>query len=204
MENKIPKKAVGVLVMENSTQESQHQHQHQQNSITHEAPYPLYSLAISPSPTRSHHYRIAVASFIETYNNLVDILSFNLETLSLKPLHPSLSFDHLYPPIKLMFHPITTLSSSSPSNLNPNLLASSDDFFHLWDLRDHSIKPLCMQNNNKTSKFCAPLTSFDWNEVELKRIGRCSIDMTCTVWDIKRYAIETQLIAHDKEVYDIA
>ncbi|XP_075663228.1 protein TRANSPARENT TESTA GLABRA 1-like [Castanea sativa] len=163
--------------MENSTQESQHQHQ--QNSITHEAPYALYSLAISPSPTWSHHYRIAVASFIETYNNRVDILSFNPETLSLKPLHPSLSFDHPYLPTKLMFHPIATSSSSSPSNSNPNpnpnpnlnLLASFGDFIRLWDLRNHSIKPLYMLNNNKTSEFYVPLT---------------------------------QLIAHDKEVYDIA
>lgn len=188
--------------MENSTQESQHQ----QNSITHEAPYPLYSLAISPSPTRSHHYRIAVGSFIETYNNRVDILSFDPETLSLKPLHPSLSFDHPYPPTKLMFHPTSSSSSSSPSNPNPNpnLLASSGDFIRLWDLRDHSIEQLCVLNNSKTSEFCAPLTSFDWNEVEPKRIGTCSIDTTCTVWDIERCVVETQLIAHDKEVYDIA
>ncbi|KAF3951244.1 hypothetical protein CMV_023083 [Castanea mollissima] len=203
-ENKIQRKQYS-RVMENSTQESQHQHQ--QNSITHEAPYPLYSLAISPSPTRSHHYRIAVGSFIETYNNRVDILSFDPETLSLKPLHPSLSFDHPYPPTKLMFHPTATTSSSSsssPSNPNPNLLASSGDFIRLWDLRDHSIEPLCVLNNSKTSEFCAPLTSFDWNEVEPKRIGTCSIDTTCTVWDIERCVVETQLIAHDKEVYDIA
>ena len=147
----------------------------------HEAPHPLYSLVISSSLTQSHHYHIAVTNFIETYNNRVNILSFDLETLSLslKPFHPSLSFDHPYPPTKLMFHPIATSSSSSPSNPNPNLLASSDDFICLWDLRNHSIEPLCVLNNSKNFEFCTPLTSFDWNEVEPKRIGRCSINMTC-------------------------
>ena len=168
--------------MENSTQESQHQHQHQQISITHKAPYPLYFLVISPSLTWSHHYRITIASFIETYNNGVDILSFDLETLSLKPPHPSLSFDHLYSSTKLMFHLIATSLLSSPSNPNPNpnLLASFGNFICLWDLRDHLIEQLYVLNNSKTSEFYTSLTSFNWNKVKLKRIGRCSIDTTCT------------------------
>lgn len=60
-----------------------------------------------------------------------------------------------------------------------------------------------MLNNSKTFEFCALLTLFDWNKVELKRIWTCSIDTTCMVWDIERCIIETHLIAHDKEVYDI-
>ena len=58
--------------------------------------------------------------------------------------------------------------------------------------------------NNKNSEFCAPLTSFDWNETNLNRVGTSSIDTTCTVWDIERECVDTQLIAHDKEVHDIA
>ena len=37
------------------------------------------------------------------------------------------------------------------------------DFIYLWDLRDHSIEPLCMLNNNKTFEFCTPLTLFPPN-----------------------------------------
>lgn len=117
--------------------------------------------------------------------------------------------------------------------------------------------PLLLQNKN--SEFCAPLTSFDWNETDPKRLGTSSIDTTCTIWDIEarefqlqasasclnlwilrwegsfwcllrdrcpartsvttrlvgfltrsyrtaqqRGVVDTQLIAHDKEVYDIA
>ncbi|GAA0172379.1 hypothetical protein LIER_26219 [Lithospermum erythrorhizon] len=95
-----------------------------------------------------------------------------------------------------MFHPHPTPSS--------DLLASSGDFLRLHKVNDHQISQLCVLNNSKSSEFCAPLTSFDWNEMDDKRIGTCSIDTTCTIWDIERCVVETQLIAHDKEVYDIA
>ncbi|CAN1228281.1 Protein TRANSPARENT TESTA GLABRA 1 [Linum grandiflorum] len=100
-----------------------------------------------------------------------------------------------------MFHP-------SPDS--DHLLASSGDYLRLWNLDSSSsssidpISPISILNNSKTSEFCAPLTSFDWNEIEPKRIGTSSIDTTCTIWDVEHGVVETQLIAHDKEVYDIA
>ncbi|EEF31490.1 protein TRANSPARENT TESTA GLABRA 1 [Ricinus communis] len=183
--------------MENSTQES---HLKSENSITYDSPYPLYAMAFSSSPSSSstHHHRIAVGSFIEDYSNRVDILSLNTETLSFKT-HPSVSFDHPYPPTKLMFHPASSLRKSSS-----DLLASSGDYLRLWEIRGDVVEPLSVLNNSKSSEFCAPLTSFDWNEIEPKRIGTCSIDTTCTIWDIEKGCVETQLIAHDKEVYDMA
>jgi hypothetical protein len=41
---------------------------------------------------------------------------------------------------------------------------------------------LFMLLQNKQSEFCAPLTSFDWNDVDPKRLGTSSIDTTCTIW----------------------
>jgi len=35
-------------------------------------------------------------------------------------------------------------------------------------------------------------------------IGTSSIDTTCTIWDLEHGVATTQLIAHDKEVFDIA
>ncbi|WMV20935.1 hypothetical protein MTR67_014320 [Solanum verrucosum] len=142
--------------------------------------------------------RLAVGSFIEEFNNRVDILSFDEDTLTLKPV-PNLSFEHPYPPTKLMFHP-----NPSASLKTNDILASSGDYLRLWDVTDTSIEPLFTLSNNKTSEYCAPLTSFDWNEVEPRRIGTSSIDTTCTIWDVEKGVVETQLIAHDKEVYDIA
>ncbi|KAL3838015.1 hypothetical protein ACJIZ3_022606 [Penstemon smallii] len=162
-----------------------------ENVVTYDSPYPIYAMAFSAANPR----RIAVGSFLEELNNRVEILSFSDDSSSLKPV-PSLSFDHPYPPTKLLFHP-----SSSPSQ---NLLASSGDYLRLWEIKESSIEPFSTLNNSKTSEYCAPLTSFDWNEVEPKRIGTSSIDTTCTIWDIEKGVVETQLIAHDKEVYDIA
>ena len=52
-------------------------------------------------------------------------------------------------------------------------------------------------------EYCAPLTSFDWNETDPSMIGTCSIDTTVTIWDVNTMTPKTQLIAHDKEVFDI-
>ncbi|KAL5726740.1 Rhombotin-1 [Ranunculus cassubicifolius] len=179
--------------MENSTQES---NMRSDNSFTYESPYPIYAMAFSSSSSDRSH-RIATGSFLEDFNNKVDIISFDEDTLSFRP-NPSLSFDHPYPATKLMFHPKPQLAST-------DLLASSGDFLRLWEIKeDQSIEQKLVLNNSKTSEFCAPLTSFDWNQVEPRRIGTSSIDTTCTIWDVERGIVETQLIAHDKEVYDIA
>ena len=57
---------------------------------------------------------------------------------------------------------------------------------------------------NKTSEYCAPLTSFDWNESDPNLVGTSSIDTTCTIWDLTTQTARTQLIAHDREVFDLA
>eukprot|EP01094_Clydonella_sp_ATCC50884_P019825 TRINITY_DN3967_c0_g1_i1.p1 TRINITY_DN3967_c0_g1~~TRINITY_DN3967_c0_g1_i1.p1 ORF type:complete len:227 (+),score=54.20 TRINITY_DN3967_c0_g1_i1:654-1334(+) len=62
---------------------------------------------------------------------------------------------------------------------------------------------LQMQNKGSDVKFCAPLTSFDWNQINTNIIGTSSIDTTCTIWDVETEQAKTQVIAHDKEVYDI-
>ncbi|KAI4330986.1 hypothetical protein MLD38_029221 [Melastoma candidum] len=178
--------------MDSSSAQESHHHHHRgasaDHSATHDSPYPIYAMAISPSSSLPS---VAVGSFLEEYSNRVDVLSFDPVTLTLTP-NPSLSFDHPYPPTKLLFHPSS-----------PNLLASSADFLRLHHLGSPATPPTVL-NNSKSSEFCAPLTSFDWNEIDPNRIGTSSIDTTCTIWDLQKSTVETQLIAHDKEVYDIA
>uniref|UniRef100_A0A7N0RD90 WD40 repeat protein n=1 Tax=Kalanchoe fedtschenkoi TaxID=63787 RepID=A0A7N0RD90_KALFE len=177
--------------MDNSTQES---HLRPAAMPTHDSPHPLYAMAFSTSAARPQ--RIAVGSFVEDANNRVDVLTFDEESMSIRS-HPDLSFEHTYPPTKLMFHP----AAASRSH---DLLASSGDYLRLWEVRDGSVELAALLNNSKTSEFCAPLTSFDWNEICPQRVGTSSIDTTCTIWDVEKCVVETQLIAHDKEVYDIA
>ena len=44
---------------------------------------------------------------------------------------------------------------------------------------------LLFVTQNKNSDFCAPLTSFDWNEVDPNLLGTSSIDTTCTIWGLE-------------------
>ncbi|XP_026397391.1 protein TRANSPARENT TESTA GLABRA 1-like [Papaver somniferum] len=183
--------------MENSTQES-----NLENAFTYDSPYPIYAMVFSPSSTTSSSsnktHRIAVGSFIEHFNNKVEIISFDEETSTFKT-DPNLSFEHQNTLTKLMF--ISNMFNPSPNS--SNLLASSGDYLRLWDIKGNSVEPKSVLDNSKSSEFCAP-TSFDWNELDPNRIGTSSVDTTCTIWDIEGGIVETQLIAHDKEVYDIA
>ena len=46
-------------------------------------------------------------------------------------------------------------------------------------------------SQNKNSEFCAPLTSFDWNETDPNLLAASSIDTTCTIW-----ALEVRMSLH--------
>ncbi len=105
------------------------------------------------------------------------------------------SFEHPYPPTKVAF---------GPEKARSDLLATSGDYLRLWQIKGNEIVQKATLNQNKSSEFCAPLTSFDWNEHVPSMIGTCSIDTTCTIWDIEKQVPLTQIIAHDKEVFDIA
>jgi WD repeat-containing protein 68 len=122
------------------------------------------------------------------------------------------TFDHPYPTTKIMWIP-------DPRGIYPDLLATSGDFLRVWRATDGPETRLeCLLNNYKNSEFCAPVTSFDWNDVDPSLIGTSSIDTTCTIWNLETGQalaktgrtgqvagqVRTQLIAHDKEVYDIA
>jgi len=88
----------------------------------------------------------------------------------------------------------------------PDLLGTTGDYLRLWEVKSdkNQVELKALLNNNKTSEFCAPLTSFDWNETDPTIVGTSSIDTTCTIWNIETQQAKTQLIAHDKEVFDIA
>jgi WD repeat-containing protein 68 len=124
---------------------------------------------------------------------------------------------HSYPVTRLLWEPPSSQKQST------DLLATSGDHLRLWSLpsdtpvasnnsitgrRDRDIQttkltPLALLSNSKTPDHTAPLTSLDWNTVSPSLIITSSIDTTCTIWDIPSLTAKTQLIAHDKEVYDV-
>ena len=110
------------------------------------------------------------------------------------------------------------------------LLASSAECLHIWEIeRTEDVVEMyeSMSLRNVTSKKpprppqfrlkekCAlahakssvsppaPLTSFSWNAPSPNLIVTSSIDTTCTIWDLPTRSALTQLIAHDREVYDV-
>eukprot|EP00271_Cylindrocystis_brebissonii_P010086 TRINITY_DN26188_c0_g1_i1.p1 TRINITY_DN26188_c0_g1~~TRINITY_DN26188_c0_g1_i1.p1 ORF type:complete len:341 (-),score=64.79 TRINITY_DN26188_c0_g1_i1:966-1988(-) len=161
---------------------------------TYEAPWQLY--AMNWSVRKDKKFRLAIGSFQEEYRNRVEIIQLDDESGEFKS-DPALGFEHPYPPTKLMFVPDPTCQWN-------DLIATTGDFLRIWQVEEDGVKLKTTLNNNKNSEYCAPLTSFDWNESEPRRLGTSSIDTTCTIWDMEKEVVDTQLIAHDKEVYDIA
>ncbi|KQJ99664.1 hypothetical protein BRADI_3g44580v3 [Brachypodium distachyon] len=187
---------------------------------TYEAPWHIYGM--NWSVRRDKKYRLAIASLLEQVVNRVEVVQLDESSGDITPV---LSFDHPFPPTKTMFVP-------DPQSVRPDLLATSADLLRIWRITDDDDAAAdaaansnsgsvrcngvesagqqpgavlrCELNGNRNSDFCGPLTSFDWNDADPRRIGTSSIDTTCTIWDVEREAVDTQLIAHDKEVYDIA
>lgn len=113
-----------------------------------------------------------------------------------------------------------------------DLLASSADCLHVWEMERNddvsemysamSLHPSLSSKKRSTTaprfvlkEKCAlahakssvsppaPLTSFSWNAPSPNLIVTSSIDTTCTIWDLPSRTALTQLIAHDREVYDV-
>jgi hypothetical protein len=114
---------------------------------------------------------------------------------------------------------------SSPRVLHNTIRVNTKQMTKSSQLFDECSLPLLttmpplpsLPKQNKSSDFCAPLTSFDWNKTDPNLIGTSSIDTTVTIWDVTASKaigevkptavtgeVRTQLIAHDQEVYDIA
>ena len=103
----------------------------------------------------------ALGSFVEEYNNKVQIVSLDEDT---SEFSAKSTFDHPYPTTKIMWIPDT-------KGMFPDLLATSGDYLRIWRAGEPETRLECLLNNNKNSDFCAPLTSFDWNEVDPNLLG---------------------------------
>lgn len=161
---------------------------------TYTAREAIYSMGFSCRP--SYKFRLGIGTCSEDLNNTIEVIQLNDKMESFTVRAEALV---KYPPTKLMWVPDLTESY-------PDIFATSGDSLKIWEVNETNDKIELKQDlvNNKQIEFAAPLTSFDWNPGNLNIIGTASIDTTCTIWDIKKGVCVTQLIAHDKEVYDIS
>jgi WD repeat-containing protein 68 len=196
------------------------------------APFPTYAFDWCKWPVMGGNSagRMAVGSYLEDPHNFIQILETHIKPQD--PMTQGQSGYGLeytkfaeatcaYPVTRILWEPPSSQKSGT------DLLATSGDHLRLWSLPSPStpqhasnninrsalantrdaaplkLAPLALLSNSKTPEHTAPLTSLDWNTLSPKLIITSSIDTTCTIWDIPTLTAKTQLIAHDKEVFDV-
>ena len=172
--------------------------------------------------------KMAVGSYLEDPHNFIQILDTHITPQEVtSPGHPPYGLEYTKVAEATCAYPVTRILWEPPSSQkqSTDLLATSGDHLRLWSLppqtntqsnsinrsaaansRDQQpakLQPLALLSNSKTPEHTAPLTSLDWNTLSPKLIITSSIDTTCTIWDIPTLTAKTQLIAHDKEVFDV-
>lgn len=159
----------------------------EKNIYNYETTSTLYNIAFQ----KTQKCRLAIGSLVQCPQNYIEILEMTENDL--KKVYQQ---DLEYPTTKLIWGPTDSKNS---------LLASSSDCIRLFYF-DENDSTLTLKSSlvNKKSKYSGPLTSFDWNRVNDSILGTASLDTTCTIWDLNKSTIRTQLIAHDKEVFDIS
>ena len=89
-------------------------------TFRYEAPWTVFSMNWSVRPDK--RFRLALGSFVEEYNNKVQIVQLdeNASEFAAKS-----TFDHPYPTTKIMWIPDT-------KGTYPDLLATSGDYLRVW------------------------------------------------------------------------
>ena len=150
------------------------------------------------SSRKDHSFRLALGSFIEDYANQVEIIELVEDPATEDWKFQKVgAFDHPYPTTKIMWRP-------DPQGVAKDQVATTGDYLRLWDVGENGITEAHVFNNNKDTEYCAPLTSFDWCDTDPSLVVTSSIDTTATVWDLETMRTKTQIIAHDKEAFDVA
>ncbi|KAK3866613.1 hypothetical protein Pcinc_027869 [Petrolisthes cinctipes] len=100
------------------------------------APWTLYSMNWSVRPDK--RFRLAVGSFVEEYNNKVQIVQLDEDTSEFVVRS---TFDHPYPTTKIMWIP-------DSKGIYPDLLATSGDYLRVWQQgADGDTRMACLLNN---------------------------------------------------------
>ncbi|KAF7503201.1 hypothetical protein GJ744_004234, partial [Endocarpon pusillum] len=192
-------------------------------------PWPIYAVDWCKWPSKQNSMqagKIALGSYLEDNHNYIQILDAQRSQPDPDDPHGERGYEfvktaeatHSYPVTRILWEPPSSNKSTT------DLLATSGDHLRLWSLpADHQqhlsnsinrstnsrdpplqkLSPLALLSNSKSPEHTAPITSLDWNVVSPSLIITSSIDTTCTIWDIPSLTAKTQLIAHDKEVFDV-
>jgi WD repeat-containing protein 68 len=177
----------------------------QDGRILYQTPWPSYALAWSSSVREASRFRLAVGSCLQDETNKIQVVEMAEES---KTLEVVAEVEHPYPATKLMWRESDGREAEQARGRGLDLLASTSTTLNIWKLEDGQITLKTELANKRKeqgkSGQLPPLTSFDWSGPNPHKVGASSVDTTCTIWNIEAQKVETQLIAHDKAVYDIA
>ncbi|KAG1870108.1 WD40-repeat-containing domain protein [Suillus subalutaceus] len=176
-------------------------------------------------------FRLGIASFSEDYRNRIAIVGLQDERVLVEDDYTDypdfvtlVEANHGYPATNLQWQPASA-SGFSWTGKAPaaELLATTGDALRVWEYfgdapaassayvgrqptgAGHRLTlKTALQSKVQSQSTGPPLTSFSWNEKAPSLVVTSSIDTTCTVWNIDTSTAITQLIAHDREVYDVA
>lgn len=149
----------------------------------------LYGLSIQNNP---NSLRLAISSLEISSQNKIEIVEYSKEK---EKIFNVANETTIFPQSKLTW---------CPNLNNNNLLAASSDNLRIYKFNEINSKLNLTIDFNKKKKNSGPITSMDWNRINPNLIAVCSVDTTCTIWDLTKQEIKTHLIAHDKEVFDIS
>ncbi|OJJ89245.1 WD repeat protein [Aspergillus glaucus CBS 516.65] len=195
------------------------------------APWPIYAVDWCKWPLSGSNYfggKIALGSYLEDNHNYIQIVDTHWtqpDPDTPDALNGEIKLEYTKTAEAMHSYPVTRILWEPPSSQKQttDLLATSGDHLRLWslpspqslhtnsitrsanqrDLPTAKLSPLALLSNSKSPEHTAPITSLDWNTISPSLIITSSIDTTCTIWDIPTLTAKTQLIAHDKEVYDV-
>eukprot|EP00796_Vickermania_ingenoplastis_P005473 gene5472-3947_t len=169
----------------------------QQEDVTkvhYPTPWPAYGLSWGARDSERMPFRFAISSYLLDYKNYIHVIERN----SKGDLVRTRSYEHCYPPTKIMFPPKPIADR--------DVFITTADFLRVWNFnsgRDGSADADALVFKSGSSA-CTPITSCDWNSDDLNIVGCCSVDRVVTIWDLEAKRSKKQVMTNEKEVYDIA
>jgi WD repeat-containing protein 68 len=141
-----------------------------------------------------------------TFAESVYSMSLKRSKLLVGTLVPKSNENYIYCQGRKYFHRLPpTKVAWCPKQEEENLFASTSTSLRIWkSCEEKPLMKLQTSSKNTGSSLPAPITSFDWNPVISAKIATSAVDTTISIWDIEKGKMETQLIAHDKPVFDVA
>ncbi|TBU44715.1 WD40 repeat-like protein [Dichomitus squalens] len=194
----------------------------QTTSLQYEAPWPVYALdwCKSSAPGQQMRprsaFRLGIASLTSDYRNRIAIVGLQDERVLVEdddygdyPDFVTLvEAQHGYPATRLQWQPGTANSFAwSQKAASAELLATTGDALRVWEYASDGPAAGSAYVGRQSSGGGHRLTlktALSGDEKSPSLVVTSSIDTTCTVWNIDTSTAITQLIAHDREVYDVA